>query len=133
MKKPHSAERTMVLVLAILFMVKMEAGAAPDYKQILGDWKSNYGPVHVDFLGGETPPGSAVLKGFWLEPPGDKRGEIQVGHYDSKTGELALEYLETWSKKKGRIKLKLDAAGKTFTGSFKNDDGTTGTWTWTRK
>src|SRR4030095_1417106 len=123
----------MVILVAAVSMATQDAAAGPDYTHIVGDWQSNYGPVHVDFVRGELPAGSAMVKGYWLEPPGNRRGQIEVGHYDSRTGELALEYVETWSKHKGQIKLRLDSSGKKFTGTFKSDDGTTGTWTWKRK
>jgi len=121
-----------MLVVGTLVM-RQEAVAAPDYRHIVGDWQSNYGPVHVDFVRGERSEGSAIVKGYWLEPPGNKRGKIEVGHYDAKTGELALEYEETWTKHKGKIKLVLDSSGKKFTGAFKSDDGSTGTWSWKRQ
>jgi len=121
-----------MLAVAVLVMQR-EAIAAPDYKHIVGDWQSNYGPVHVDFVRSERPNGSAIVKGYWLEPPGNKRGQIEVGHYDAITGELALEYVETWTKHIGKIKLKLDPSGKKLIGTFKSDDGSTGTWTWKRK
>jgi hypothetical protein len=110
----------------------LQSFASPTYEQITGDWKSNYGPVHLDFVRGEKPAGSAMLKGYWLEPPGNRRGVIEECHYNSRTGDLAVQYLETWSKVKGKITLKLDASGRTFAGSFKSSDGSTGSWNWKR-
>src|SRR5438874_1718214 len=55
-------------LLSVLFAAGTAVFAAPDYKKIIGDWQSNYGPVH---LSGND---SAALSGYWLEPPGAKKG-----------------------------------------------------------
>lgn len=106
--------------------------SAPDYKAVVGNWDSNFGPVHLVLVSPEQPAGSAAVSGHWMETP-VHRGEIKSGHYNAKTGELVVSYLETWSKHYGEAKLKVDASGKSVTGTFKSDDGSTGTWTWKRK
>ena len=132
----HAARRLPPLLagLATCFYAVTAALAAPDCKEIVGDWDSNFGPVHVDFIRGERPPGSAMIGGYWREPPHNQKGEITDGHYTVlRGGELSLAYIETWSKHRGKAVLKLDSSGKKFSGTFKNDDGYTGTWTWTRQ
>ena len=106
--------------------------SSPDYNRIVGDWDSNFGPVHLDFVAPEQPSGSAAVSGHWMETL-VHRGEIEAGHYNARTGELVVLYVETWSKHHGEAKLKLDVSGKRFSGKFKSDDGSTGTWTWKRK
>ncbi len=104
----------------------------PDYRGIVGNWDSNFGPVHLDLVAVEQPAGSAAVSGHWMETP-VHRGEIESGHYNAKTGSLVVLYVETWSKHHGKANLRLDASGKSVTGIFKSDDGSTGTWTWKRK
>ncbi len=121
------------LALAAIFQFAACSLAAPNYDKIVGDWQSNFGPVHVDFVAKESPDGSAKLSGEWKEPPGEKKGKIEAAHYNANTGALEVAYEETWSKNHGKAKLQLDKSGKKISGQFKSDDGSTGTWTWTRK
>lgn len=135
MKPIHSSVKTvsgsLALAVALCGTTAVPGFCAPDYKKIIGDWKSNFGPVHVKLVAPEEPKGSASVIGNWQETP-KHEGKIESGHYNAATGELNLAYVETWNKNHGKAKLMVDKSGKKASGNWKGEDGTAGTWTWER-
>ncbi|MBX9720857.1 MAG: hypothetical protein K2X81_05655, partial [Candidatus Obscuribacterales bacterium] len=51
------------IAMIAFFQFCASSHAAPNYDKIVGDWQSNFGPVHVDFVAKESPDGSAKLSG----------------------------------------------------------------------
>ena len=120
-------------LLALAFLLAANSAlAVPPYKQILGDWTSNFGPVHVDLVSLEPATGGTKVKGSWLEGP-DKKGLITSGRYDPATKKLTLDYTETWTKLSGHAVLVLDKSATELAGPFKTSNGQTGQWIWKRK
>lgn len=134
MSSSRSTESLCRILLACLLALSPEAlpvVAAGDCNKITGHWSSNYGPVQIHAVAAGQAAGCARVAGQWLEAPGHK-GIIESGYYDARTRMLNLVFLETWSGHRGTVKLKLSADGKSMSGVWKGNDGSSGTWSWKR-
>jgi hypothetical protein len=89
--------------------------------EVNGEWVSEWGPVKF------STDKSGTVSGSWEEGK-NKIGKISAGKFDSATGALAYDFIETWTGLKGKATMKLSASHKQLAGTWVRGKDK-GTWT----